>query len=150
MHGQDVAQLASLAHPADLLAHGVVAEIVKGAVGEVLLLGEIDELLGFCRRRRERLFADDVLTRQKSIARNREVERVWGTDMDCIDRGVREEGAVVAGVTLDSDLVGKGPRQIVGRGGNARDLHIAQAADGFRMGASHKPGSENSCSDFLH
>ena len=72
LHHQDLAQFARFAHAAHMLHHRVKAQIVEGAVAQLLFARQVNQFFRLVDGGGQRLFADHVLAGQQRILGHRE------------------------------------------------------------------------------
>ena len=127
LHDEDFAQVAVFAHAAHVLDHRVVAQIVAGAVAEVLDGGQLDQRGCLRARNGERLLAEHVFAGFERGLRHGKVGRVGRADVDGIDGRIGDDVAQ-GGFAARGDGVG---------------FDGSQAADSLQMDAAHEAGSDD-------
>ena len=78
------------------------------------------------------------------------MQGVRGQNVDCLDFGVLQQSVIVAGRAIDADALSELARFFVIRGGNRRDLHVAEAPDVFSVDFAHESSSDDGGLQFLH
>jgi hypothetical protein len=81
---------------------------------------------------------------------HREVQVVGRTDVDSADVGIGEQIFVIAGGSLNAQVIGELSRCLGGPSGNTDNFYIAETAQRFRMDAAHKTNPENSNLQLFH
>ena len=133
-----------------MLHHGVITEIVKHAIGQIVGARELRHLFGLGCRGGQRLLAQHVLAGFERGLGHGEVQRVGGADVHGFDFLVLQQGAVIAGAALDADFGREPPGLLVIRGGDGHDFHVSHAADTLGVHPPHESGSQYGCFYFAH
>jgi hypothetical protein len=91
-----------------------------------------------------------MLARLQRRFGHREVQLVRRTYVDGADVGIGKQVFVIAGGSLDAQVVGELSRCLSSPSGNTDDFYIAETAQRFRMDAAHKTNSKDCNFQLFH
>ncbi len=143
LRDQDFPEVAALTHPAHLLHHGVVAQVVTGGVADRFGAGQPGQRRGFRTRHRQRLLAQNVLARFERGRRHREVPRVWRADVDRTYVRIGEKGAVIAFGPFNAERAGEAARLVNAAADDSADVDEAEPAHRLQVDTAHETGSND-------
>ena len=124
---QDLAQIAGFAHAPHLLHHRVIAQVVAGAVAQLLLMRQFTSAAASFARYRQRLLAQHVLAGFERSLGHREMRRVGRAD---VDRPHARDPAAPCVYAASS------------RPPTLTTSTVAQPSQGFCMHAAHEPAAD--------
>ena len=150
LRNQDFAQIAGLDHAADLLDHGIVAEVVLDAIGNAFLGRQVHQLARLAGSQSERLLAQHVLAGRERRFAHGVMQRVRRQNVYRLDFGILQQRRIIPSGPIDADAFTKLPGFLVARGGDGRDLHIAEPADILSVDLTHESGADNGGLQFFH
>jgi hypothetical protein len=150
LHGENLAQLAGLSHAAQLLHHGVVAQIVADAVAQPRLRGQGNQFPRLADGCGQRLFADHVLAGFERLFGHRIVQRVGGEDVDRIDGRIAENLPIVGGNSRDAKARAQLPRDFQIPACYGHDLDRFLPPERVEMNTAHEAGAEDCHFSWFH
>ena len=133
-----------------MLHHGVITEIVKHAIGQIIGTRELRHLFGLGCRGGQRLLAQHVLAGFERGLGHGEMERVGCADVHGLDFFVLQQGAVISGAALDADFGRELLRLLVIGCSDGHNFHVSDAADTLGVHPPHESGSQYGCFYFAH
>ena len=150
LYHQDLAQLADLTQAAQVLHHGIVAQVVAHAVVPLRAASDGDQLACLLHRDGQWLLAQHVFAGFESVSGHREVQRVRGADMHRIHPGILENALVVRLHALHRELRCEFPSLVQVRVYDRDNLGGPHMAKGLEVETSHESDAHDGDSRFRH